>query len=69
MRRHWLTWTILFVFLFFMSMDFWRWDDPVSLGLYNFPGWLGYLVVLSLILSLSLYFFGRFYEPDNEEEL
>jgi hypothetical protein len=59
MPYNWLRWkqhtkkiliSLIFLILLVLSIDFWNWHSP-SLGIYNFPLWVWYGVILTLFLS------------------
>ncbi len=60
-------WTLLFVALFLLSLDFWSWSDQPAGGPLGLPWWVFYFAALQIALAVSLYFFGKFYWRDEPE--
>ena len=50
-------WIFVFTLLFMLSLDFWRWEQEVSLAILNFPGWIFYFMGLNLVLVATMYGF------------
>ena len=51
-------WTIIFLTLFALSIDFWNWNS--NSRIYDwFPLWVLYLIVVQLALAYSLLLFSR----------
>ncbi|BDM78784.1 hypothetical protein [Acaryochloris marina] len=48
-------WFFSFTILFLLSLDFWRWDQGISLSLFQLPSWLFYFVILQggLVLAIA----------------
>ena len=49
-----IVWLLVFFFLLTLSMDFWRWSEPVELGWLGLPTWLGYFVALHICFTITL---------------
>lgn len=49
-RKTILIWSAVFAAIGVLSLDYWRWDDPVQLGLLGMPSWIWYFVLLQLLL-------------------
>jgi len=60
-----ILWYLLFITLFFLSIDFWNWGSskPLFLGL---PFWLFYLLFLTLFLSGVFYMFSKFFWREDK---
>ena len=58
-------WYLIFIFLFFASLDFWAWNknDPMILGL---PFWMYYLLILTLFASVIFYLFSKYHWRDKK---
>ncbi|HAC65016.1 MAG TPA: hypothetical protein DCF68_16160 [Cyanothece sp. UBA12306] len=50
-------WWISFTLMFFLSLDFWSWEQPINLSWLNLPSWVFYFLSLQIILTLSLIIF------------
>ena len=61
-----LTWTTIFVAMFLFSLDYWRWDEPVTIGLLGLPRWIYYFVFLQLLLAGAVFLFSRTYWKDTD---
>ncbi|QUY44173.1 hypothetical protein [Acaryochloris marina] len=48
-------WFFSFTILFLLSLDFWRWDQGISLSWFQLPSWLFYFVILQggLVLAVA----------------
>ena len=57
MSRWW--WSAGFLALFALSLDYWRWDDEVALGVLGLPRWIFWLVALQTILAIAIGLFAR----------
>jgi len=58
---------LLFAGIFSLSMDFWSWDKPVTLGVLGLPSWIFDFLILQLVLVVVMFLFARFAWPDEEE--
>ena len=74
-RQKWI-WAGLFIGLFALSLDFWRWEEPIAPGFAGFPDWMGYFVLLQVAFVICLGLFIRLYwqrevpvRAEGEEEL
>ncbi len=61
-----LTWTTVFVTMFLVSLDYWRWDEAVIIGLLGPPRWINYFVLLQLLLAGAVFLFSRTYWKDTD---
>ena len=59
MKKELLIWFITFAVLFGFSMDFWKWNDPVTFGWLNLPVWVYYFMMLQFALSVLIYRFAK----------
>ncbi len=61
-----LTWTAIFVAMFLFSLDYQRWDEPVTIGLLGLPRWIYYFVFLQLLLAGAVFLFSRTYWKETD---
>jgi TRAP-type C4-dicarboxylate transport system permease small subunit len=61
----WL-WVGFFGLLLILSLDYWRWDEPVTIGWLGFPNWIWWFVGLQVVLVLGLTFFVRNFWEEEE---
>ncbi len=61
-----LAWTTIFVAMFLLSLDYWRWDEAVIIGLLGLPRWINYFVLLQLVLAGAVFLFSRTYWKDTD---
>jgi len=47
-------WLFCFTLIFFLSLDFWSWEQQVSFTWLYLPTWLFYLLGLQLVLIIAL---------------
>ncbi len=62
-----LAWTTIFVAMFLLSLDYWRWGELVTIGLLGLPRWIYYFVLLQLLLAGAVFLFSRTYWKDTDE--
>ncbi|HMA83211.1 MAG TPA: hypothetical protein VKP59_03185 [Candidatus Thermoplasmatota archaeon] len=55
----------LFIIIFFLSIDVWNWNKPI-LGLFGFPLWIWYEIMLTLTLVLAYFAVIRFIWTEEE---
>ncbi len=67
-RTRGIVWSIFFLLLFALSLDYWRWDEPVELIFLNLPGWTLHFVILQLIFALAILLFIRNYWNKEKDE-
>lgn len=61
-------WSAIFLALFVLSLDYWRWDERVRFGPLGLPSWSLYFVALLVLLSGAIAVFARTdWEGDGEE--
>jgi len=53
------TWSTVFLGMFILSIDVWRWGAPVALGPLGVPRWIYEFMGLQAALAVALYVFGR----------
>ncbi len=51
---------------FICSIDFWDWNSAI-LGFLNFPMWIWYILILTLLLSVTYYFIITFIWRDSTQ--
>ncbi|MFB6258425.1 MAG: hypothetical protein ABEH38_07010 [Flavobacteriales bacterium] len=56
-RSSFLTWTVVFALIFALSLDYWRWGEPVSLTFLNFPAYLLHFIILQLVFAGAVFLF------------
>ncbi|MEL6439759.1 MAG: hypothetical protein AAFQ80_10955 [Cyanobacteria bacterium J06621_8] len=62
-------WLFGFSLMFFLALDFWSWQQPVTLSEFNFPGWIFYFVGLQLTLAIAIAVFAiTFWQQASDEE-
>ena len=62
---HWTTWMACFALLFILSMDFWTWKKPVTIGFWGLPNWIWPFIGLQIFLTIFIFLFVRYYWKDN----
>ena len=63
-----LLWTGLFSLLFLLALDYWRWESVLELGWMGFPSWMGYFMVLQVILTIMIGLFAKYGWKDRSAE-
>ena len=64
-----LFWWFSFALMFFLSLDFRSWQDPVTLSWFNLPSWLFYFLGLQFTFTIALIIFAlKFWQPARDEE-
>ncbi|MDJ0597068.1 MAG: hypothetical protein QNJ72_45110 [Pleurocapsa sp. MO_226.B13] len=62
-------WWFCFTLMFFLALDFWSWQQPVTLAWLNLPPWIFYFLGLQLVLAIALLIFSRtFWQTSREEK-
>ncbi|HIA36763.1 MAG TPA: hypothetical protein EYM84_09220 [Flavobacteriales bacterium] len=61
-------WVASFMTIFLMALDYWAWDEVVSLSVKGLPAWIYYFVILQLILVLMIYTFSKYYWGNKEDK-
>lgn len=62
-------WWFSFTLMFFLSLDFWSWEKPVTLSWFNLPPWVFYFLSLQITLAIALIVFGlKFWQTPQDEE-
>jgi len=61
-------WILAFAVLFLLSLDYWIWDEPVVLGLWGFPTWIYYFVVIQVVLTILIYLFAKYFWKSGDEQ-
>lgn len=62
-------WWFSFTLIFFLALDFWSWEKPVSLLWFNLPPWVFYFISLQIVFTIALIVFGlKFWQPSPDEE-
>ena len=57
-----IIWTLIFVVLFTLSIDFWNWDSNSRISEW-LPFWVLYLVVVQFALAFSIWKFSKLFDP------
>ena len=63
-----ILWTITFLTLFVLSLDFWGWNQPISLQALGLPSWVYYFVLLQLLFAAVFFAFSRIYWRDPADK-
>ena len=61
-------WLLLFSITFLLGLDYWAWDEVVSLSAGGFPNWIYYFVFIQLLLVLSISLFSKYYWGKNKDK-
>jgi len=57
-----IIWTLIFLVLFTLSIDFWNWDSNSRISEW-LPFWVLYLVVIQFALAFSIWKFSKLFDP------
>ncbi len=61
-------WWFSFTLMFFLSLDFWSWEQPVTLSWFNLPPWVFYFLGLQITFAFALIIFGlKFWQTPQDE--
>ena len=66
-RRNITLWTVFFVVLSLLSLDYWSWGAAMRLSLFGLPTRIYYFVALQFILAGGVFFFSRHYWVDDDD--
>ncbi|NEP09232.1 MAG: hypothetical protein F6K14_03110 [Symploca sp. SIO2C1] len=50
-------WFFCFTLIFFLSLDFWSWEQEISFSWFYLPTWLFYFIGLQIVLIIALLVF------------
>ena len=67
-RRNIILWTVFFVVLTLLSLDYWSWGAATRLSLFGLPTWIYYFVALQFVLAAGVFFFSRHYWVDEADD-
>lgn len=54
--------------IFLMALDYWAWDEMVSLSVKGLPKWIYYFVIIQLVLVFMIYTFSKYYWGKKEDK-
>ena len=61
-------WWLSFTLMFFLSLDFWSWEQPVALSWFNLPPWVFYFLALQIVLAIAIIVFAlKFWSTPQDE--
>ena len=64
-----LFWWFGFTLMFVLALDFWSWEQPVTLSWFNLPPWVFYFLSLQITLASALIIFSlKFWQSSPDEE-
>ncbi|WP_019506871.1 hypothetical protein [Pleurocapsa sp. PCC 7319] len=61
-------WWFSFTLMFFLSLDFWHWEQPVKFFWLNLPPWVFYFIGLQITLTIALIVFALKFWPTSRDE-
>lgn len=67
-RRNITLWTVFFVVLSLLSLDYWSWGAATRLSLLGLPTWIYYFVTLQFVLAAGVFAFSRHYWVDEADD-
>jgi hypothetical protein len=66
-KHTFLLWGLLFLLIFLLSLDFWRWGSEIRTTAFGFPSFLLHFVGLQLLFALAvLLFIQQVWKKDDE---
>ena len=67
-RRNITLWTVFFVVLSLLSLNYWSWGAATRLSLLGLPTWIYYFVALQFVLAAGVFFFSRHYWVEEADD-
>ncbi len=61
-----LLWGVFFCVLFLLSLHYWNWAGPGSMGWLNLPNWVYYFIFLQLLFFAGFWVFSSQYWQNND---
>ena len=50
-------WFFCFTILFLLALDFWSWQEDITIGFWHLPVWIFYFIGLQTSLAIALLIF------------